>query len=102
MPPVGFEPAISAGERPQTYALDRAATGIGTLIIYYWLISDVFKTLVKLVSKPSHVVSSNKVELKKNSRSEFVWHISSVRSEDIGAVRVGFVIKTVEKGRVFL
>ena len=30
MPPVGFEPTISAGERPKTYALDRAATGIGT------------------------------------------------------------------------
>ena len=27
MPPVGFEPTIPAGERPQTYALDRAATG---------------------------------------------------------------------------
>ena len=29
MPPVGFEPTISAGERPHTYALDRAATGAG-------------------------------------------------------------------------
>jgi hypothetical protein len=29
MPPVGFEPMISAGERPQTNALDRAATGTG-------------------------------------------------------------------------
>ena len=29
MPPVGFEPTISAGERPQTNALDRAATGTG-------------------------------------------------------------------------
>ena len=29
MPPVGFEPTISAGERPQTYALDSAATGTG-------------------------------------------------------------------------
>ena len=29
MPPVGFEPTISAGERPQTYASDRAATGTG-------------------------------------------------------------------------
>ena len=29
MLPVGFEPTISAGERPQTYALDRAATGSG-------------------------------------------------------------------------
>ena len=31
MPPVGFEPTISAGERPKTYALDRAATGTGCL-----------------------------------------------------------------------
>ena len=26
---MGFEPTISAGEQPQTYALDRAATGTG-------------------------------------------------------------------------
>jgi len=31
MPPLGFERTISAGERPQTYALDRAATGTGVL-----------------------------------------------------------------------
>ena len=29
MPPVGFEPTTPAGERPQTYALDRAATRTG-------------------------------------------------------------------------
>jgi hypothetical protein len=29
MPPAGFEPKIPASERPQTHALDRAATGIG-------------------------------------------------------------------------
>ena len=29
MPSVGFEPTIPAGERPQTYALDRAATATG-------------------------------------------------------------------------
>ena len=29
MSPVGFEPTISAGEQPQTYALDRVATGTG-------------------------------------------------------------------------
>ena len=29
MPPAGFEPAIPASERPQTHALDRAATRIG-------------------------------------------------------------------------
>jgi len=32
MPPVEFELTISAGERPQTYALDGAATGTGTLV----------------------------------------------------------------------
>ena len=29
MPSVGFEPTILAGERQQTYALDRTANGIG-------------------------------------------------------------------------
>ena len=28
---VGFETTVSIGQRPQTYALDRAATGTGTL-----------------------------------------------------------------------
>ena len=31
MPLAGFEHTISAGERPQIYALDRAATGNGTI-----------------------------------------------------------------------
>jgi len=31
--PVGFESAIPADERPQTYALDRAATGTGLVIL---------------------------------------------------------------------
>jgi hypothetical protein len=33
MPPVGNEPTISACERSQTHALDRAATGIGNEVI---------------------------------------------------------------------
>jgi len=40
MPPVGFESTISPGERPKTYALDRAATETGWIIKYvgkiYW------------------------------------------------------------------
>jgi len=31
---VGFEPTISVGERPQTYALDLAATGTGECVLY--------------------------------------------------------------------
>jgi hypothetical protein len=34
MPPVGFELTISAGERPQTHALVRAATGTGFPNLY--------------------------------------------------------------------
>jgi hypothetical protein len=34
MPRAGFEPAIPATKRPQTYTLDHAATGIGISILY--------------------------------------------------------------------
>ena len=36
-PPVGLEPTIPAIERPQTHALDRAATGIGQVSYIAWL-----------------------------------------------------------------
>jgi hypothetical protein len=35
MPPLGFEPKISAGKRPHTYALDRAASGTGLFFFLY-------------------------------------------------------------------
>jgi hypothetical protein len=36
MLPVGFEPTIPASARPQTYALDRAVTGIGDMRLLVW------------------------------------------------------------------
>jgi len=33
MSPVGFEPTISAGERPEIYFSDCAATGTGLLVL---------------------------------------------------------------------
>jgi len=33
---VGFETKISAGERPQTYALDRPANGTGSKLHLRW------------------------------------------------------------------
>ena len=59
MPPVGLEPKISAGERPQTYALDRAATGTGdvrisafTKLLHVFTVRhqrmQLYKTIVKL------------------------------------------------------
>ena len=41
MPSVGFEPTISAGKRPQTYALDRAATGTGIKWRYLQVIDKI-------------------------------------------------------------
>ena len=38
MPPVRFELTITAGERRQTYALDRAVTETGMLYLQYVLI----------------------------------------------------------------
>jgi hypothetical protein len=35
VPPVGLEPTFSAGERPQTYALDRPATGNAFQMLTY-------------------------------------------------------------------
>ena len=37
MPSTGFEPAIPANERPQTFALDRSATGIGIILLYIYI-----------------------------------------------------------------
>ena len=41
MLPVGFEPTISAGERPQTYALDRAATGTGNERFWFTKLKEI-------------------------------------------------------------
>ena len=34
MPPVGFEPTIAAGERLETYTLDRVANETGSLAFH--------------------------------------------------------------------
>ena len=49
MSPVGFEPTISAGERPKTYALDRTATGTGNEIVIIIIKSDSPTCLLSLV-----------------------------------------------------
>ena len=48
MPQVGFKPTISAGERPQTYALERAATGTGMYTI------TIFKCVQTCVNRSVH------------------------------------------------
>ena len=58
MPPVGFETTIPASEQPQTYALDRAATGNGNknhyaIQIAIWI--QGFQTATCDVYLPSHI-----------------------------------------------
>ena len=62
MPPAGFEPTISVDELPQTYALDRAATGTGNCLYIQGLnLSQniVFLFPVELVSGPLSGVQVN-------------------------------------------
>ena len=48
MPPAGFEPAILASEKPETYALDRAATGTDLC----FLNRNNFLVTMRLVTSP--------------------------------------------------
>ena len=73
MPPVGFEPTISAGERPQTHALDRAATGIGTAYISSALISKAY------LDTEWHLRST-------------VTAVTSIVSAFVHSVKMGFVL----------
>jgi hypothetical protein len=50
MPPVGFEPTIPASARPQTYALDRAATGIGGSHVLGVNLDQVITTRLKVLT----------------------------------------------------
>jgi len=62
MPPVGFEPTISAGERQQTYSLNRATTGIG---LHNGIMSPKFTNQLVFGSEMKHLEASlNKGRLK--------------------------------------
>ena len=50
MPRVEFEPTISAGERPQTYALHRAATGTDNKVCLDCTIIQVVSRLVDIIA----------------------------------------------------
>ena len=71
MPPVGFEPTIAAGERPKTYALDRAATGTGkeTIVdaintaiclpaVQLWIFEEISGTTKLLIYRDNILTSS--------------------------------------------
>ena len=74
VPPVGFEPTISAGERPQIYALDRAATGTGISyhiyrIIYTFTILTVHLLVIMKIIKMHGTCITIKNEIKFSCRN---------------------------------
>jgi hypothetical protein len=73
MPSSGFEPATPATKRPQTYALDRAATGICSVSHYHRGITKIYRLFVLYVcSKSVHNVT-HRVRYKKGPSVIWVW-----------------------------
>jgi hypothetical protein len=63
MPPVGFEPTISAGERPKTYVLDREANGTG----FNPLIILAITSLFTMASLSARTLSINAIAYQVNT-----------------------------------
>jgi len=53
MPLVGFEPTVSTSERPQTYTLDRATTGIGQGSQYAGNVTNRARSVYKPIMLPA-------------------------------------------------
>jgi hypothetical protein len=53
---VGFEPTIPASDRPQTYALDRAANGTGLLFLLLCPILHIIAPLLRLFCSSSNLL----------------------------------------------
>jgi hypothetical protein len=73
MPLVGFEPTISADKWPYIYAVHRAATGTGVIIIYTDhyenFVCAAWNTKGRLLRKPATVLSINKSEKAEDHKS---------------------------------
>ena len=74
MPSAGFEPIISEGERLQTYALDRAASGTGRGL-YYMNIKHKKKTFKYYSLGTSNVVNSIEIYYRLNFKRRIKSHL---------------------------
>jgi hypothetical protein len=79
MPPVGFEPKIPVSERPQTHALDRAATGIGLFKSYYIIVYQERLELNEQLVYSSYLKSSKETHLQMALNISKPQHKSDVR-----------------------
>jgi hypothetical protein len=91
MPPEGFEPTIPASERPQNYALDRAATGIRTSLIslnkrklcdyvhvkiVLWRLQMARLAPVNIPVDKPHINRWEKSKILKRARGKFKWTVT--------------------------
>ena len=79
MPPVGFEPTISAAKRPQKYALERAATGTGTLVSVpfnnIWTNRSSWSGVTLLMKCEPHTsIYRGIFRLEQGNVNIFIWH----------------------------
>ena len=73
MPPVGFEPTISADARPQTYALDCSVTGIG----YHAFPMSTFRTLQLInENKNTRARASTHTHTHTHTQKLYIWGIA--------------------------
>ena len=54
--PLGFEPTISAGKRPQTYASDRTATGTSNFAVTSYTCLDLVQPLTASLDAHTHTL----------------------------------------------
>ena len=87
MPPVGFEPTISAGERPHTYALDRAATGTGLVLYHELKYFRPYKHRIRYEQLNDVYSLPNIVRVVKSRRMRWAGHVARM-GEDRGVHRV--------------
>ena len=69
MPPAGFEPTISAGERPQTYALDRTAAGTSKKLLDDALINVTETSCTVIQRQNSEYITDKTVSQRSNHRN---------------------------------
>jgi hypothetical protein len=96
MPPAGFEPTTPGSKRPQTHALDSAATGIGSkfvifLIIFMYFVLLSFITDPLLSPAPLSGVTASPIPLTDRPSDKRTICICNMRSVLLKSVPLGLV-----------
>ena len=81
MPPVTFEPTISAGERPQTYTLDRTATGTGTITLWLLQLQPYLVCKISYCSYFLYKLLKPKMFIEQKSFSYLYWGTLTLRRQ---------------------